>query len=274
MGRQAAAIEASLLRKEFVGIEERYFDLPTLVREFGIDLRFHQLPGNIEGMSLEMGGRERILIDPSIDSEERKRFTLAHEFGHQLRGHAIACSSHGIHGRPDDPQEQEANEFATELLMPRRLFRPDIRRVHPRLDELSQLADTYGVSLTAGALRYTSLTKDFCALICFRPPEKPWFVKSPRSKRWWLNLTPPEDSLTAACLRGEESGGSSAGSAKGWLENYSRYQDWEIREEVIQVLDTWLVLLGELPDPDDDPDLEERHAVEALERRRNSFRRY
>ena len=38
--------------------------------------------------------------------------------------------------------------------------------------------------------------------------------------------------------------------------------------------ETWLVLLSELPDPDDDPDLVESEAEGELERRRMSFRRY
>ena len=46
-------------------------------------------------------------------------------------------------------------------------------------------------------------------------------------------------------------------------------------QEVRRVADeTWLVLLSELPDPDDDPDLVEREAEEEMERRRMSFRRY
>jgi|GEM_PF-4904806 len=220
-------------------------------------------------------GRDRILIDPSYEPESRRRFTLAHELGHQLLGHASACDAHAIHGSPSDPHEQEANGFASGLLMPKRLFCKDIRRVHPRFDELSQLAEDYGVSLTAAALRYTHFTEDYCALVCFRPPERPWFSKSPRCRQWWLRLDPPDDSLVAACMHGDESPGRMACPARSWIENYSWEQEHEIQEDVLLVSEgVWLVMLDELPDPEDDPDLEEREAMEDLERRRMSFRRY
>ncbi|MCP4654831.1 MAG: ImmA/IrrE family metallo-endopeptidase [bacterium] len=272
--RVAAEIEASQLRKEF-GIDDRQFDLLSLVREFGIEVRYQQVSGGAEGLSLRLGGKDIILVDTRSGPESRQRFTLAHEFGHQLLGHSSACPAEAIHGRPADPHEEEANRFATSLLMPARLFRQDIRRVHPRFEEISPIADTYGVSLTATAIRYTELTDDHCALFCFRPSKPPWLVKSGRCKGWWLRLEPPPNSLIAGHLEGEETTVVTEIRAQAWIENYRLRSETAIREEVRRIGErTWLVLLSELPDPDDDPDFEEREAEEELEHRRRSFRRY
>lgn len=275
MGSKVGAeIEASQLRKE-LGIQERRFDLLGLVRDAGIEVRFGQVPGGAEGLSLSLDGQDVILIDPSCGPDSRQRFTLAHEFGHQLLGHSTACSGDMIHGRPADPHEQEANRFATSLLMPAKLFRQDIRRIHPRFEEISPIAADYGVSLTAATLRYTDLTDDFCALLCFRPPKEPWFIKSGRAGRWRIRLTAPRDSLIASYLDGGEGEAASPISARAWIENFDWRSEVTIREEVRRVAnETWLVLLSELPDPEDDPDLVEREADEELERRRMSFRRY
>lgn len=83
------------------------------------------------------------------------------------------------------------------------------------------------------------------------------------------------DSLIASYLDGREGETASPISARAWIENFEWRCESTIREEVRRVADkTWLVLLSELPDPDDDPDVVEREADEELERRRMSFRRY
>ena len=269
-----AEIEASRLRKE-LSIEDRRFDLLSLVRDTGIEVHLCQIPSGAEGLSLSLNGQDVILIDPSCGPESRQRFTLAHEFGHQMLGHSGACSGDMIHGRPTDPHEQEANHFATSLLMPAKLFRQDIQRIHPRFEEISPIAKDYGTSLTATTLRYTDLTDDYCALLCFRPSKHPWFVKSKRVDRWRIRLEAPPSSLVAAHLHGKEADPTSQTSARAWIENFERRADELIREEVRKVANqTWLVLLSELPDPEDDPDLEEREAEEEQKRRRMSFRRY
>lgn len=272
--RIRAEIEASQLRKE-LGIHDRNFDLLSLIQDAGIEVCFGPIHGGAEGLSLSLNGQDVILIDPECGPESRQRFTLAHEFGHQMLGHSSACSGEMIHGRPKDPHEQEANRFATSLLMPPKLFRHDIRRVHPRFEEISPVASDYGVSLTAATIRYTDFTDDHCALLCFCPSKPTWFVKSPRVERWRVRLEAPRDSLIAGHLDGGQGEVIGLASARTWIENFDWCSDCEIREEVRKVAaDTWLVLLSELPDPDDDPDLVEREADEELERRRMSFRRY
>jgi Zn-dependent peptidase ImmA (M78 family) len=70
-------------------------------------------------------GQTYIMINGAIDNEGRKHFTIAHELGHyfllhQLKQNAFYCSKNEIveEGLWKDPIEQEANYFASCLLMP------------------------------------------------------------------------------------------------------------------------------------------------------------
>ncbi|OGY55393.1 MAG: hypothetical protein A2951_00970 [Candidatus Buchananbacteria bacterium RIFCSPLOWO2_01_FULL_56_15] len=65
----------------------------------------------------------------------RRRFTIGHELGHLLMGHV--CNND-----PSDHREQEANEFAAELLMPLALLKNDYRKIKV----LKELARQYKVS--------------------------------------------------------------------------------------------------------------------------------
>jgi len=259
---------ANDLRKD-LELEERFLDLPPLLEDMGLDLRCEPLPAGIEGLTRD----SQIVIAPD-HPERRRRFTVAHEVGHHLLGHGrVSCSGGSIHGRVADPKEEEANTFAASLLMPAKLFRKDAARVHPRFCEIDQLADDYGVSLTAASIRYVKFTRDLCALIGARPPESPWLIKS-WSRGWYLALPPGEETLVHSCQSGDAEARSAEISARAWFENYPWERETTIREEVVQTTDScWLALLSEIPDYDDDPDRDEREALAELDRRRRSFRR-
>ncbi len=65
----------------------------------------------------------------------RRRFTIGHELGHLLMGHI--CNND-----PNDNREQEANEFAAELLMPLAILKKDYQKT----EVLKELSKRYTVS--------------------------------------------------------------------------------------------------------------------------------
>lgn len=65
----------------------------------------------------------------------RRRFTIGHELGHLFMGHV--CNND-----PNDNREQEANEFAAELLMPLATLKASYRKTKV----LKELAQEYTVS--------------------------------------------------------------------------------------------------------------------------------
>ena len=97
-------------------------------------------------------------------SPSRKRFTIAHEYGHylahrQLRPGGIECDQNAVTGRNGDGIEKEADQFAANLLMPLDDYRCSIGSdAKPSLDDLSGMAERYGVSLIAAALRWIEYT--------------------------------------------------------------------------------------------------------------------
>jgi len=73
-------------------------------------------------------------------SPEGMRFDVAHELGHLVLHPAAACD--------DTAQEREANEFASEFLIPRDAI-PEYLRTNPPISELLEVRDQFKVSAMA-----------------------------------------------------------------------------------------------------------------------------
>jgi hypothetical protein len=105
-------------------------------------------------------------------SPERIRFTIAHELGHLILHRAnqirVECDKDGVTSGQFDGRniEREANEFASNLLMPidvlRRLL-GDQRKVTLHL--LSDIARTFEVSFEALCLRFIEATDQRAILV-------------------------------------------------------------------------------------------------------------
>jgi hypothetical protein len=110
----------------------------------------------------------------SAVSNGRRRFTLAHEFGHYLMHRTllpdgIECGEDAITFRDGGDLEAEADEFAAYLLMPLDDFRRQIPSdADPTLDDLSAVAERYGVSLIACVLRWLEYTTRRSMLVIAR----------------------------------------------------------------------------------------------------------
>ena len=78
-------------------------------------------------------GKRWGIIHQKAQSRGRRRFTVAHEFGHYLLHrqkypNGIYSSEAGVDGRTKLEVEREANDFASTLLMPFDDFRKQIRQ--------------------------------------------------------------------------------------------------------------------------------------------------
>lgn len=110
-----------------------------------------------------------VIVVNEANSEERQRFTIAHEIGHFLLHSAQA--THVDDMDTADPvfyrdeissqavqlKEIEANQFAAELLMPQFKLKKDISELKEKnlgmSEIISQLAEKYMVSQSAMAIR-------------------------------------------------------------------------------------------------------------------------
>lgn len=124
-----------------------------------------------------------IRIRASIPEPGRKRFAIAHELGHWfLHKHVsqlFACTSEDLAARyRGSPIEIEANNFASELLMPTALFAARAQQSPPTIRCLVQLAAEFQTSFTATAIRYIDCSDTPCAVVCSREGLVHWWMAS------------------------------------------------------------------------------------------------
>lgn len=111
------------------------------------------------------------IVYGSGQSPGRRRFTVAHEFGHYLLHRrkypdGIHSSEADVDGRTKIEVEREANEFASWLLMPLDDFRKQVSaKDKPDFDILGNCADRYAVSLVAAVLRWLRYTERRALLV-------------------------------------------------------------------------------------------------------------
>ncbi len=162
--------------------------------------------GEFEGM-LRPGRKKpvwHIIYNNDTAYEGRERFTLAHEFGHYLlhrrplagqgggplndeEAEALTFSCNPIDkhkwGRMGATIEEEADTFASYLLMPIDDYRRQVHGQDIGLPLLRYITDRYGVSLTAALRKWIEFTDRRAAMIVARDGFALWGRASNRACR-------------------------------------------------------------------------------------------
>ncbi len=174
----------------------------------------------------------------------RVNFSIAHELGHfYLPHHRTQLLDGEMHNSKSDfrstrEQENEADEFAANLLMPKDLFVSEVRKFRQRvctLKELGQLADErLGTSLTSTARRYCQCDIEACSIIFSRAGVVRWALHSVDMKAAGMSYIPfkepvPKKSLTrdAWDASGCEPALDGRVDATTWFENPRVANVWE-----------------------------------------------
>ena len=128
--------------------------------------------------------RSIITVSTNIVDLNRRRFGATHEIGH-LEMHRGQCDvfncskddldSGGIKDRVSPTLENEANEFASKLLMPDHFFVPLCKDAELNLSAISELANKFKVSLTATALRFIQISGEPLAIVISSNGAIRWF---------------------------------------------------------------------------------------------------
>jgi transcriptional regulator with XRE-family HTH domain len=149
VGASTAAHAADeLLRK--TGVEEPPVPVDHLARLCGILVITSPMPDDLSGLVFEMDHGAVIGVNGG-HSENRQRFSTAHELGHHLLSHHDRFHIDVTEGDPpgyDWQTERAANEFAADLLMPRNMMvsefehMPDTQHLAKRF-KVSELAMGY-----------------------------------------------------------------------------------------------------------------------------------
>lgn len=146
-------------------IEGAPVPVDEIARRYRIEIRPEAFPDDISG-ALCRGPEGAVIAVNRAHHEHRRRFTIAHELGHFLLHQdapAYYDAQHqvGLHFRAKatgaewDPKEIEANKFAAELLMPRKLV---LARVRASAEvDAAKLAAEFKVSPEAMTYRLAEL---------------------------------------------------------------------------------------------------------------------
>jgi transcriptional regulator with XRE-family HTH domain len=137
------------------GIEEPPVPVDQLARSCGAFVITRMMPEDLSGLVFEMDGGAVIGVN-SEHSENRQRFSIAHELGHHLLSHHDRFHIDVTEGDPpgyDWQTERAANEFAADLLMPRDLVNSRFQNT----PETHRLAREFKVSDLAMGYRLVNL---------------------------------------------------------------------------------------------------------------------
>lgn len=163
----------------------------------------------VSGMLLKAGDNFGIMYATDIPSRGFQRFSISHELGHYfIEGHPEALLTTGVHQSragftSGDPFEQEADFFASALLMPELPFKKAIADHDAGLVCIETLCKACETSLTATAIRYSALTSDGIAVLCSTGDVIDWCfmsdgLKQAKGLTWVRKGTPvPESTATA-----------------------------------------------------------------------------
>lgn len=112
-----------------------------------------------------------ITVDKKIKLETQKRFTIAHEMGHFFNERDLierkkySCLNSDFFPNANKKRENDANEFASELLMFNKWFGEYTRGEKVEVKLLKDTAEYFNVSLSAAAVRYSKIGKYPIAVI-------------------------------------------------------------------------------------------------------------
>ena len=195
-------------------------DAEAIARAKKITISYGHYQDSFDGLLEHRSGRFHIYCNldrlTRMDNP-RTRFTLGHELGHFfIVEHCLALRSgrspgHGsfTEYESQNPVEQEADHFASNLLMPRKHFFRFAQREPNGIPGILALARRFGTSLTSTAIRYASLEVQPCFVVKWSAEGFQWKWLSSRTRLANLRKTIEDltrivpGSATARALAGE-----------------------------------------------------------------------
>lgn len=145
---------------------------------------------NCEGRMVMKNGKSIVSLNADIEYPQKKRFVLAHELGHiLLHGGKDATFSDDyltLEAYKHGTQEKEANDFATELLMPEELFQNACYKQKFGAELLRKLSDKFNTSITSTVYRYIDLgSHPIC--VFYSKDRKIQYWRKSEQFRYWIS---------------------------------------------------------------------------------------
>lgn len=119
----------------------------------------------------------------SDDSPGRQRFSLGHELAHWIcdaKRSSFLCADSDISPQNAEAKsvESNANDFASQLVLPSYLVTPWMRGRKVNLDTAREMATEFGASLTAAAIKLVKRTTAPALVACHGQRGLRWFQKN------------------------------------------------------------------------------------------------
>lgn len=162
----SAAIE---LRQYIGWVNPSDFTMEEVAASLGIDIKEVPTMGS-EGRILINGNSGIISLNSAISSPKKINFTIAHEIGHFILHKNLVFFS-DTHKTLSEwykkgPQETQANEFASELLMPLNQYCLKIKGEKMCLALIEDVSTHFNVSKLSAFIKYVS-HGDYPAMVIF-----------------------------------------------------------------------------------------------------------
>ena len=155
-------------------------DLNYIAERLTIKVIHKNLGEGIEGACKSNGIKRLVFLKPNQSYLQKERFTLSHEIGHLLIHHCFhLCRKEYFNTyKTQNDKEQEANDFAVELLLPRREMLDILRHKDLTFEVIKKVASQYNTSFSVAAIQLTKLFNDNAALIWHDGQRITWKVLS------------------------------------------------------------------------------------------------
>lgn len=187
MVSDARKIEINQFAQDIVDLYtwEKFIEPETILKNNSVKVIYDKYDSDFEGLTIFRNYKFFVHINTKYIPKNslRSKFTIAHEAGHFFIPEHNKELQHSYHPSKFKPNEnnlieQEANYFASALLMPENQFREFCNGKKFSLEVVEQISKRFGVSKVAVLLRFVEIG-NYPLMIAFCQNKKlNWLVRS------------------------------------------------------------------------------------------------
>jgi hypothetical protein len=248
-----SALTAAERLLQSLGIDDpREIDLEAIAWHLGAFVKRRPLDGC---EALIVGDQRKAVISVNNRSiPTRQRFSIAHEIGHwqHHRGRVLFCNGRDIEN-PNSPlnPERQADEFASDLVLPNYLFLPRVRMIKRlNLKAGHDLAEQFETSMTATLSKLVS--SDYFPIMTVRHAQtgRKSFRAAPSVKSFWFpkkDLDAESPAFDLLFKGGREDAMPRKIGADAWFE-FRGADNYELQEQSFSLPNKEILTLLILPE--------------------------
>lgn len=234
--------DAERLLQELGITEPEEIDLEAIAWHVGATIKRKKLDG-CEARIVGAGDKAIITVN-STSVFVRQQFSIGHEIGHwhNHRGRSLVCRSDEIGGHNSGCAmlERQADQFASNLLLPNYILRPYLSQFKQlNFDTIRKTAKAFGTSVPATAISLVERGIWKAILVCHGQTGRKWFSRNSNvTDCWFPNNELHHESYAIGILYGNDPDQAipKKSSANIWF-NKRDANCYELQEQSIRTLE-------------------------------------